>query len=185
MTSGQQFFGASVKKLFMPKLTVINTESFYGCAIRNVVFKSLTSIGGYGFANSSIKNLVLEANQVVTIGSSTFNGTAFKNSNKGTAYVPYNQVANYNANSVWSSLASTGYTIIKSIQENLIELQELDVYKFELSDYYDIVTELPTTDIDDTIVYFIETATAGTYEQWFHGSGQWAQLPDNIKLSED
>ena len=181
---GQCFVYASTLNYYLPKLRGTSSECFLGAAVKKIAFKSVERLEGYAFSSSAIRDIILEKNQVVTAYSSTFNGTAFKNSTTGRIFVPYAQVANYNANSVWSSLASTGYTMIKSIQENLVELQELDVYKFELSDYYSIVTELPASGIYDTKVYFIETATPGTYEQWFHGSGSWEQL-QNITLESE
>ena len=45
---------------------------------------------------------------------------------------------------------------------------------------YAIVTELPTSNIDNTKVYFIETLVPNEYQQWFHGSGEWEQLPNII-----
>ena len=122
---------------------------------------------------SSLVSLVLRGNTISTLGNTnSFSGTPFRNGTGGTAYVPYSLVNTYSTATNWVSLESTTFT---SIEKNLIALNTLGI---DITDYYEIVTTLPTSDIATDKVYLIETQTTGTYEQWFYGSGSWQQLAD-------
>ena len=124
--------------------------------------------------DTKLKTLVLRrTSSIFTMyGTTTFNSTPFRDGTGGTVYVPYTLVSTYSTATNWVALESTTFA---SIQENLIALNTAGV---DITDYYEIVTELPTTDISTTKVYLIETQTEGTYEQWFYGSGSWVQLAD-------
>lgn len=177
---GEQAFNGCTRmvKAFFPTLGTISGQSgFYGTTALNVCDIGFTSsITNNTFANSGIKNLVLRKTTLTIINYVTvFTATPFRNGTGGTAYVPYSLVSTYQSATNWSALESTTFA---SIQENLIALNALGV---DITNYYEIVTELPTSDIATDKVYFIETQTSGTYEQWFYGSGSWVQLP-NITL---
>ena len=121
---------------------------------------------------SSLKAFVVRSTTVPTLNTSgIFTAWQTGNNPEFKIFVPYSKVADYQSASQWSNVS----TYIKSIQENLATLIPID---FDYEDYVEIVTALPTTNIDDTKVYWIETATEGTYEQWFYGSGSWVQLAD-------
>ena len=124
--------------------------------------------------DTKLKTLVLRrTSSIFTMyGVGSFNSTPFRDGTGGTVYVPYTLVNTYPTATNWVALESITFA---SIQENLIALNTAGV---DITDYYEIVTELPTTDISTTKVYLIETATPGTYEQWFYGSGSWVQLAD-------
>ena len=124
--------------------------------------------------DTKLKTLVLRrTSSVFTMyGTTTFNATPFRDGTGGTVYVPYTLVNTYSTATNWVALESATFA---SIQENLIALNNVGV---DITDYYEIVEEKPTTDISTTKVYLIETATPGTYEQWFYGSGSWVQLAD-------
>lgn len=124
--------------------------------------------------DTKLKTLVLRRTSGVfsMYGTTTFTDTPFRNGTGGTVYVPYTLVSTYSTATNWVALESCTFA---SIQENLIALNNVGV---DITDYYEIVEEKPTTDISTTKVYLIETATPGTYEQWFYGSGSWVQLAD-------
>lgn len=132
-----------------------------------------------GFKNcSNFKAFVIRKNDgVTTLAGAMFKWLTDNNITGWIVAVPYSYVDSYKVASNWSTYAS----YITSIQKNLANLQS---FGMDISDYYEIVEELPSTDIDDTIVYLIETATEGTYEQHFYGSGSWEQLSDITLTTE-
>ena len=174
---GQQWADSSFNvntEIILPKLTRVDTYAF-ARALRKVLdLPNVGAINSYGFQIcSNFDTLVLRKTTLVTLGDrGAFERTPFRNGTGGTVYVPYALKSSYESATNWSALESTTF---KSIQENLVALNTLGI---DITDYYEIVSALPTSDISTTKVYFIETATAGTYEQWFYGSGAWVQLAD-------
>lgn len=183
--TGSCFGYMPIKYAILPKLVETSNSIFYGAprVLEYVILNSCRSILKFFGNNCSTFNvLMLGYNGVCSLFNvKSLEDTAFRNGTGGTVYVPYNQVANYQVANVWKDLESTTFL---PIQKNLVALYALNpLMRQPLEQFFAIVPELPTTDIDETIVYFIETATSGTYEQWFHGSGSWEQLA-NITLEE-
>lgn len=165
-----------LKKFFSPNLTYINeSQIFYNDSVLEVVdLGKPSAIWSNSFANcSNFVSLVLRKTTVTSLGNANaFTGTPFRNGTGGTVYVPQALVSSYQNATNWSALESTTFS---AIQENLVALNALGV---DITGYYEIVTELPTSGIATDIVYFIETQTAGIFEQWFYGTGSWVQLAD-------
>lgn len=170
-----------LKKAFLPKMTTVDSGAFLGCSALEVCdYGQASMLYSLTFGDcSKLKAVVLRKNSVlsvnVTSNNHSFRATPFINGTGGTVYVPKAQVSGYQSNSNWSGLAST---TIAAIQENLETLYDLGV---DITDYYIIVDDLPTSNISTTKTYFKSTQTEGTFEQWFYGSGSWIQLA-NITL---
>ncbi len=182
----------NLKNVYLPALSSFTTNGqFQECtSLEKIMFgQQLPRISSSMFNGcSALMNVVLTKTSVTQLQSiNAFSETPFRNGTGGTVYVPYwitvsgqtvNGVTAYSTATNWSTL-KTESTTFKSIQENLVELQTLDVYGFKLSDYYLIVDELPQTDIATDKIYFIlKTGETNKYEQWFHSSSSWEQLED-------
>ncbi len=167
----------ALEKVDVPSLINLGNDAFRNCSALElfIVSKNVTNIYDNCFRDSGLKAIILKRENTITVASNVdvFTNTPFRNGVGGVAYVPYNLITNYQSHFVWGNLESTTF---KSIQENLAALYDLGV---NITDYYEIVDELPTTDIDNTKTYWI-LDSGTTYHQYFHGSGSWEQLADII-----
>ena len=183
----------NLKYISLPNVVGIGATYFGYCSKLKVgVFNKLARISGYAFESCFVLNTLILPLRCST-GS---DGLSFRNSpyfnsggTGGIVYTNYENVNWYqNGNGYWNLTSANNQ--YKSIQENLIELQQIGYnsetgkydYHIDLTPYYLIVDELPVSDISTTKVYFIETSTAGTYEQHFYNGSEWSADLPNITL---
>ena len=178
--SGQYAFSSCTKLTFvyMPSLRTSTSREFRDCTrLVTAHLPKITTLSGEMFYGcSSLVNLIIDDKaQIASSATSTFTNSPFKGAG-GTVYTNYENVASYPSYSYWGA-AGMNVTFL-SIQEHLVDLQTLGV---DITNYYEIVDELPTSDISTTKVYLIETATAGTYAQHYYNGTAWStNLPDII-----
>ena len=165
---------SNLTEVKVPKVTSIGQYAFRGTTnLKTLDLTEITYINGYGcFAQGALEVLILRTQSHCTLFTvDCFSSTPFRNGTGGTVYVDYSNKSWYQSANQWRSLESTTFA---SIQENLATLYDLGV---DITDYYTIVDELPTSDVSTDKVYFIHDSGT-TYHQWFYGSGSWVQLAD-------
>jgi hypothetical protein len=159
----------------LPSCSRIAYTMFQNCAnLVTVEMRNCTYIDKGGFYNSNnVRNFIFDNQVAFNQYSSGSLGDWLPSGflSDGTVYTTNSNLSWYQNNVLWGSTNIT----FKSIQKNLIELKTIGV---DITEWYEIVDELPTTDISTAKVYLIETEIVGTYEQWFYDSGSWEQLSD-------
>jgi hypothetical protein len=180
----------------LPNVSTIGASAFDGLSnLENVIVPNVTRIDGYAFRNttkleildlavittlngflafrgSAINTLILRSKNKCSLANSPFNDSlGIGGAGGGTVYVDYSNLTWYPTATGWKDVANTTFA---SIQENLATLYDLGV---DITDYYTIVDELPTSDVSTDKVYFI-LDSGTTYHQWFYGSGSREQLAD-------
>ena len=175
----------NLKYAIMNNVRTINTGAFQNSfRFRLGQFNSLTSgIPSLAFGNCyDFATLIIKG--FVGVNSNAFLSTKFNNANGsatgGTLYTNYENVGTYSGNSTWNPKTDNvpDYNrTFKSIQENLVELQALGA---DISDFYEIVDELPASNASATKVYFVlKSGESNVYEQHFYNGTAWsASLPD-------